>query len=806
MHIFASKKICWFVIFIFIFVWSGMVELMAYSKQKTRIDTEDAAKMHAQLKKLFEALDEISREVPRESFDPKAIIQAIGSDLDKIFEWVRDETYLVPYQGSLRGPIGVLMDRLGNSLDRALLLYELLTLSGQKARLARGTLSSRQAKELLDQIKKYPPKISYSEEQNFSQSLETVLKKYAQKYQFDQSEMKKYIDQMLKDQDNIATNFQKKVREHTNEIISLIGSDQKRKAPESDTWEKALRDHWWVQAERDGKWLDLDVNLQDSKPGKALTVPKETCLPEEIDESLFHAVILRMVIERLKEGKLEEAKVLEYRHIPSKKFGEKIVVRHLPLNWPEDFDLYKKKASVEATKKAVLEQKEWQPVLTIGPDKVSASSFKDTGEINKTPGKKSPSVGITRGLFRALAGGEEKEAEEKSQLTAEWLEYEVQAPGRPFRRARRAIFDLLGPAAREHLLEKREIEKIEINEALKLHRGLALLGEIEILPIVSQLSSEFVLSLCLEKTRKNRELLLELVRQGKSIEPEDLMDHLDKVTPFFSQLYYLALARHTLSRFNDSIYLESPNVLSYVKIFRPDNKGGIMLKQGFDIIINNIAIKERPDIDSFKVRLEQGILDTHAEALLMADGRHIENTACLFERTKKQPAYWRLIRDVNDPSWKEINLPHDTVRRIEQDLLEGYVTIVPQKPFYLNGKEEVGWWRIDPRSGETLGRMSSGEGQAMTEKVIILAYNVAWSALFWYCQHENLRRGICDPCLITFFSAFGFWSALYLRLVGIWKLLTWALIGVGSYGIIKKGGACVEGIMKDAEDYLRGSQ
>src|SRR5262245_56819976 len=96
----------------------------------------------------FQGLEQDTKELPRDSFDPKAIVDRVGSDPQKLYEWVRDQTTLVAYRGTLRGPSGVLMDRVGNSLDRALLLCELLRLAGLEVQLAHGTLSAEQAAEL----------------------------------------------------------------------------------------------------------------------------------------------------------------------------------------------------------------------------------------------------------------------------------------------------------------------------------------------------------------------------------------------------------------------------------------------------------------------------------------------------------------------------------------------------------------------------------------------------------------------------------------------------------------------------------
>ncbi len=62
--------------------------------------------------------------------------EACGRDLERILRYVREECAPDDYEGSLRGPIGVLWAGRGNDLDRAWLLKELLAASGFEVRLA----------------------------------------------------------------------------------------------------------------------------------------------------------------------------------------------------------------------------------------------------------------------------------------------------------------------------------------------------------------------------------------------------------------------------------------------------------------------------------------------------------------------------------------------------------------------------------------------------------------------------------------------------------------------------------------------
>ena len=91
----------------------------------------------------------LGKDLPRDRFDVKAAAALAGRDPAKALAWVRENTRFVPYRGVLRGPAGVLMDRRGNSLDRALLLAALLGEAGKRVRLARATLPPERAEQML---------------------------------------------------------------------------------------------------------------------------------------------------------------------------------------------------------------------------------------------------------------------------------------------------------------------------------------------------------------------------------------------------------------------------------------------------------------------------------------------------------------------------------------------------------------------------------------------------------------------------------------------------------------------------------
>ncbi|MBA2126328.1 hypothetical protein DLM45_08835 [Hyphomicrobium methylovorum] len=104
-------------------------------------DVTRATTYSSQIERSLNAIEDGRRQTPRDRWDPQYVVDTYGIDPAALFAFVRDNVTWVPYRGSLRGPVGVLMDRNANSLDMALLLADLVARSGRQVRLAHGTLS-----------------------------------------------------------------------------------------------------------------------------------------------------------------------------------------------------------------------------------------------------------------------------------------------------------------------------------------------------------------------------------------------------------------------------------------------------------------------------------------------------------------------------------------------------------------------------------------------------------------------------------------------------------------------------------------
>src|SRR5262249_1960346 len=56
------------------------------------------------------AAEQAEATLPRDRWDPAVVVKGVGKNSKKLLAWVKANSVWIPYRGSLRGPVGVLMD------------------------------------------------------------------------------------------------------------------------------------------------------------------------------------------------------------------------------------------------------------------------------------------------------------------------------------------------------------------------------------------------------------------------------------------------------------------------------------------------------------------------------------------------------------------------------------------------------------------------------------------------------------------------------------------------------------------------
>lgn len=700
-----------------------------------------------------QALESIDNEISGDTFDAGAVVRSVGRDPVRLFEWVRDNTYWVPYHGALRGPVGVLMDRLGNSLDRSLLLAELLRVAGHKVQLARGVIPDARARELLAQLRPVPQVPDSGPTSADVADAGATIDRYAMELQIDGDELRREFIDMTVSSRRIVEELHQRVAQQAPFLANLVGESTVEDAVSRGAV-TALSDHWWVQKADESRWVDLDPLVPNTPAATAQAKSDETVAFDRVgvtiplDSRFAHEVTFRVIAEQWKSGQLAEKVALEHTVRPAEVIGEQMVFHNLPLSWPIDSGSFLQQENpAEALAARAMEQREWLPRLTIGNRSVSQLAVSDSGEL-RAPSPTPPlgrNPGASLGAALDALGGEDT-APAQGFLTAEWIEYEIRVPGQTPRKFRRAVFDLLGLQARSGHVSF----DAAADDRGRAARALGLIGSIEILPMVCRLAPDYIAHLAVARAKRSVEATPELF--GKLAEGQigAAVSTMLRPTSPSSRLLDLASTRFASNQAASAIYLDSPNILSYRSQWTYDAKGQIALAQGFDIVANYVAVQAASTMPPFLARVTQGVADTNAEAVLI--GKDAVNAGNLLAAIPA-PARWTAVRSARDIASFGSTWPAEVRAQLEAAVRSGVSVVVPRGGAASGTSEHWAWWTVDARTGETLGRGRQGWGEGSTEtsvlgyltqQAVLQAVSVTFASgffFFWACMTKRAIMG-----------------------------------------------------------------
>lgn len=634
----------------------------------------------ATLEKSLQAIEEGERESPRDRWDPAYIVEQVGRDPRRLQAWVHDHTYWVPYHGVLRGPVGVLMDRQGNSFDRAALLAKLLKTAGYETRLAHGELSARTAGRLL-------PGLAFMRHTAFADSrvqspadvLTRISTSKAERtakggtVTGTDAEMSALASHYARIATPVVTKLDTRVSGQKRRLLAMVRAPDvhDERVQRARFAIESLRDHWWVQWQDGTTWRDLDLLAPRTRP--ALTKPKETRALPEIEQTSFHRVAVRVIAEYAKAGSRTERTVLENTFWPAALLEKPIVLQLWPTHWPQD--VAPDPNSPYGLRAAALDQHEWSATLQFGSEVVAQGIVTDDNE-----------------------------------PTAVWLEYETLIPGMPARKVRRAVFELPGPAT---------------DDTARLTRSLALMMRTEILPLPCALSPQFVTHVIAQNLRSSGDLLRTISRKQFDLQAEAVQKAMDRAPPPLSTLYTLGLMRTAWSRTAGDVYIDRPALLTRHRFLKPAEHG-VVLEDAIDIVTNEVGV-DLAVRDAFPVRMEQGLFDSNAESLLQGSAA-VASTSDAFATTRN----WLTLKTAQKSEVAKLSLPARAQARITADLDAGYTVVAPKETTRLGEREYTGWWRVDPRTGDALGILDNGWGASTSEYSVLLNVMIAGARGFWF--------------------------------------------------------------------------
>ena len=700
----------------------------------------------------------------RDRWDPDAVVSQVGKDPDRLFRWVRRNTHWVPYSGILRGPSGVLNDRLGNDLDRALLLAALLQRAGHVVRLAHAPLATEQVRAVLpriagEQVALAEGAVPFAEDPAAVEDIAGAAGPDAGPVG---QALRAAADSLARASAELA----QRTGEQTARLLHAV--------PRSDAlagrrlWfaaaRAALADHWWVQRQSGAAWVDMDLLAEGSGPVVRGGTAVETADPGALaGTGLYQEIGVRVIAEYRAGQALQEKRILDYPLRPADVLGEPIVLQFWPARW---FGDSVSRAELDRNPaKNLPEEHDFGVMLVVGNRTVAAAGFTDTGE---SPARQAAgAAGPMGGFAGAFSGTMGEKPARSGDLTAVWLEYEFRVPGEAPRTVRREVFDLIGPAARA----SGHIPAAPLDSTQRRTRALALVMRTELLPVSCRLSHAFVNRLAADALRGNARLFA--AASGGAAPSVSALERLSaESAPLPTPLLTLAVARLAWSPYARQIYIGRAGLLTR-HVYTAAAGGHPRFRDAVDIVANEVEVGPLAR-DPFAVRLGQGVFDTNAEALLWS-GRGLGNTGDAYAAS----ASWRTITPGDAAAIGGLSLPDDVKQRLRTDAASGNVVLAPQAEVRVGGEPFGGWWRVNPVSGATLGMGPNGWGVQAAEDAARTRQSITWSQYF-----KELAR-IAGP---NFVKAFGQQMVICMAMTAgqdasAGKLVTLGVKGEASHGV-----------------------
>ena len=295
----------------------------------------------------------------------------------------------------------------------------------------------------------------------------------------------------------------------------------------------------------------------------------------------------------------------------------------------------------------------------------------------------------------------------------------------------------------------------KLDETARLDRGLALIGETEMLPMFAAIPEPFVADRVATVLTAARPVLLEVAALDGKPMSKELTARLAAIEPGPSALYSLALARFAWSPVGQQVYLDRLDVLARFRRVVVSGAEARMHDE-VDIVANAVTLWPSAGANARAAQIVQGITDTVAETVLLVCPRSSKrcvrgvNTSDEFAVPGRS---WAVATSADSPELAR--LPASVQKLAAADLASGYTVVLPPGD---RGTAPATWWRIHPQTGELLGMGARG-GTAMTEYVKLGAAIIGWGAGQVACYEFSSTLAQAEVCSAA--ASAGFIGAFY---------------------------------------------
>ena len=459
-------------------------------------------------------------------------------------------------------------------------------------------------------------------------------------------------------------------------------------------------DHLWIQMLTAEGWLDLDPSFPGLAQGDRRVDPSATF--DQPPEELYHRLGIRVRLERIQDEGLKTSYPLDYEGHVADMAGRKLSFGHVleQLTGPQGVEAVSIGSVIGA------QQRRYKPALTVAGRAVLGEAFTE----------------------------------------AEGLEFTLTSPYGSREVFERAVFDRLGPSARQSgnldLLRRISMNDLLLGTYLSL-----LIAPGRVPTVVAQAEAARLQPLMVE--HENLERRLTVIREDGA-EGQTRQFVIDSLLPYDFRLW-MELAHQVnvmMASSSDEAmsgvaqllgvrrYYDSPRILITELRSLSDGTGAFSLDLRSDSI-RALAYPGQNKGAELAFGTVRGVFEASLEGRVLeaVTGKAALTTAIVFAAAEAQGIKPVILGPEDGASVANLSVTKDAKARIAETLDAGYGVVVPERVVSLpefGGEARVAWWRVDQNTGEVVGVLDSGLHQSLSfyENVILNMYTAQWGNAF----------------------------------------------------------------------------
>ena len=668
----------------------------------------------ARLDLFMEKLEELRSHIDRTQFDVDALsFELAFEDAETIVAYVRDNIYFEQYPGLLRGPTGTLMSRAGNVLDQAVLLQKLLEDAGYETRIVRGTLDDEQAQALVRQmaVKRTPePPIGDIE------AMKATISELSQVADQDADELIQEFEASLQPPPLENLEVYQETQKDSEFIMDVLAdAEVKLGDPKAaaNLFDEA-KDYFWLEYRADSAeaWTAAHTAFHNSA-----NMPRNIEVTEEflgeLPENLHHRVRFQVFIEQKLGDKLVTHAIMNPWEEPTSTLvGTPLTYQNFADGLTNDEDILDIDTLLAKTSYFFpIFNNDLAPGgqafdLTGAPVPAFAAASPIAAIFQGTNSQLSKATGMLDGLGTPQDAA--ANPDNFTTITAQFVEYTLINPLSGEKKIRRTIFDRVDPEIRIKGASPSSLASIEETKALY--------GSHTFMISSGNYTKAFNLDKLIHETLNTKSSMVHLLQQayGETLSavPDDIQNT--------KSIVYLSLFR-AFDALQDNteatlVYRPEPSLIAYEEFATPTADENIF-RVGIDIVNNTRLAFNRKLQPDLRGAVRSGIWETHLESLeFNSESVQQQSAAEVLSTARKRGLSSKMILPTEPEDVDELNISSDAKKYIRRDLADGYAVIAPETP---NSKHETyGWWRVDLKTGNTLGMLDNGRGSAFTEYLL----------------------------------------------------------------------------------------